>query len=183
MVCGGARTEPDYFAGLLRARRNPAVNVKVIDEARDPDSVIRYASGYADRSPTGFDQIWCVLDVDEFSFRAAVPAARRSGIRLAVSNPCFEVWLLLHHADVSGELANAQAAITKLVRHVPGYCKTRLRFEDFAAGVEAAVTRGRVLYAEGEGIGPNPSTGVWRLVEAIAIQPQLPAPSEPSSGV
>lgn len=44
-----------------------------------------------------YDHIWCVFDIDEHPF---VPEARQQArdnrIDVAVSNPCFELWLLLH---------------------------------------------------------------------------------------
>jgi hypothetical protein len=36
VVCGGAATEPDYFRGLKKERRNPAVRVVVEGKGVDP---------------------------------------------------------------------------------------------------------------------------------------------------
>ncbi len=47
------------------------------------------------------DEIWIVIDVDRYQDH--LPEVARlchgSGINLAVSNPCFEFWLLLHFRD------------------------------------------------------------------------------------
>lgn len=169
VVCGGRRTEPDYFKGLLLARRNPSVSVKVVAEPRDPLAVVAHARGYGERSRDDFDVVWCVLDVDQFDYTNVFTAARQAGIELAVSNPCFEVWLLLHHADVTAEINDARRAAVMLSRFVPGYDKTCVRFDDdFAQGVQQAVERGRSLLPDTTMLGSNPSTGVWRLVERIS---------------
>lgn len=166
VLCGGRRTEPDYFNGLRRMVRNGAVNVIVMTEPRDPESVVKRAAGTLRRKEA--DEAWCVLDVDDFRFDRAVPAARKSGVNLAVSNPCFEVWLILHHADLTGVVVDAKQAIERLRKYLPKYDKARMRFDqDFAHGVEEAIRRGRVLLPRPAGVGGNPSTGVWPLVEVI----------------
>jgi hypothetical protein len=46
------------------------------------------------------DEVWCVFDVDEHPKLAeARDQANANGIQLAVSNPCFELWLLLHFQE------------------------------------------------------------------------------------
>ena len=50
-----------------------------------------------------YDAVWCVFDVDEHPQIAdARQMARANGIELAISNPCFELWLLLHFRDSPG---------------------------------------------------------------------------------
>ena len=167
VVCGAKRTEPDYLTGLVRAARNPATVVKVVVRARDPKDVVGYARKYRESAADDFDQVWCVLDVDEFSFVDALAGARKDGTHLAISNPCFELWLLLHHAEVNVSLDGAADVVTRLKRCVPGYDKAALCFADFAPGVPDAVRRAQILASGDTELGPNPSTGVWRLVELI----------------
>ena len=49
------------------------------------------------------DEFWCVFDVEwpdnHPGLRPAVDLARAHGIYLAISNPCFEIWLALHLTD------------------------------------------------------------------------------------
>ena len=45
-------------------------------------------------------RIWCVFDFDEHpNLSQAITEAAQSGIDVAVSNPCFELWLVLHLQD------------------------------------------------------------------------------------
>lgn len=163
LVCGGEITEPRYFDGLKRAFRNPAVRVCVRKKGVDPLSLVEHATVVRDRHRDTFDEVWCVTDVDEFDVAPALRHASHHGIRMAVSNPCFELWLLLHFADHTATLPNAADAIRRLRAHVPDYCKHDLRFDRYRGGLTAAIRRARDL----EHLG-NPSSGVWRIAEAIA---------------
>ncbi|RZQ59801.1 RloB family protein [Amycolatopsis suaedae] len=162
VVCGGLVTEPAYFRGLKRDRRNPAVGVEVLAKGVDPLSLVRHA---AKRRDTGdFGQVWCVADVDEFDLGPAVVEARRAGVELAVSNPCFEYWLLLHFEACVAPLPAYGQVERRLRRHVPGYDKCALSFADYAAGVDNAVQRAA---DRGGDHRLNPSTGVGGLVSLI----------------
>nr|MDT0657637.1 RloB family protein [Micromonospora sp. DSM 115978] len=165
VYCGAARTEPDYFDGLRAAFRGTAVKVR--REAVAPEQLVRAADGFRRRHPGVYDEVWCVVDADEFDIEAAARQARRLGVKLAVSNPCFEVWLLLHHAACRSHCPRCGDVTARLRRRLPAYDKTRLRFADHADGVAAAVKRARELDPSGTDHSRNPSTGVWRLVELI----------------
>ncbi len=170
IVCGAQRTEPDYFTALKGNFRNPAVIVKIIAKPKDPDAVVGYASQIWKESPGDYDEVWCVLDVDHFCFDRAIPAARERKIDLAISNPCFELWLLLHCAQIAAPIPNAQDALFRLCKLVPGYDKSSLSFPDFSSGVRNAIERAKKLDPGSDGWSGNPSTGVWRLVERILPQ-------------
>lgn len=163
VVCGGKNTEPDYFRGLKKERRNPAVRVVVERKGVDPVSLIRFAA--QKRDALDCDQVWCVIDVDEFDMSKAVAAATKSDVNLAISNPCFEYWLLLHFELCTAPLTCFDDAERRLIKHLPRYDKSALRFADFATGVDGAIQRAR---ARCEALGTehtrNPSTGVWALV-------------------
>jgi len=167
IVCGAKSTEPAYLSGLRQAARNPAVAIKVVIHARDPKSVVKYAQKLRDQSPDDVDQVWCVLDVDEFEFREAISIAHKARINLAISNPCFEIWLLLHLLDATAPISGATGALRALKGVAPAYDKTKLRFDDFAKGVPDAIRRAQALPGSTEILGPNPSTGMWRLAGLI----------------
>lgn len=166
VVCGGKATEPDYFRGLKKERRNPAVRVVVERKGVDPVSLIRFAA--QKREHTGCDEVWCVIDVDEFDVSEAIAAATKKDVRLAISNPCFEYWLLLHFELCQAPLTCFDDVRTRLVKHLPRYDKSKLSFADFAPGVDDAVERARTrCEAVGTEHTRNPSTGVWALVRQV----------------
>lgn len=88
-------------------------------------------------------------------------------MRLVVSNPCFELWLLLHFVDHRGASASYRQLRPKLIKHVPEYDKCQLEFDQFAAGLEDAVDRAERLDPSGQDHDRNPSTGVWKLVRQV----------------
>jgi hypothetical protein len=65
------------------------------------------------KSDDEIDECWCVFDVEwpqnHPHLREAVQLAKDNGIRLAVSNPCFELWLILHFEDQTAHLNTDQA--------------------------------------------------------------------------
>ena len=109
VVCGGKRTEPDYFRGLKSHLRNPAVQIRLKPKVGAPRDLVEHARKIAPDGGDEFDEVWCVVDSDEFDLKQAVALAAKLNVRLAVSNPCFELWLLLHHQDCEAPLCDARA--------------------------------------------------------------------------
>lgn len=100
VVCGGRCTEPDYFRGLKGYLRNPAIQVRIKAKGRDPEDLVRYARTMAPVGADEFDEVWCVVDLDDYDLESTTALAAKLDVRLAVSNPCFELWLLLHYSGL-----------------------------------------------------------------------------------
>lgn len=158
VVCCG-QTEQAYLDGLKRLSR--PVTVKTIVKVGSPVQLVRHAVKLRQNDRGGFDEYWCVVDVDEFDVDEAVVEAESAGISLAVSNPCFEVWLIMHFAECAAGIASPKAALEKLRRHLPSYTKGVLDFTLLAERVDKAVERAKALG------GGNPSSDMWRLVEVV----------------
>jgi len=123
IVGEGQQTEPNYFYGLKRediVRDRFAVTVKR-GRGHSPEAVVRAAidlmKGAAQRREN-YDQVWCVIDVEgqekRQSLVEAITLAENNGIRLCLSNPSFEVWLLAHFERRAPYLLNADAAVREL---------------------------------------------------------------------
>ncbi|MET9529817.1 RloB family protein [Streptomyces sp. NPDC006649] len=159
IVCGRLR---DHL-------RNSAVSVVVRGKACSPTQLVTYARGQRDLNRGGYDEVWCVFDVDAFpDVSEAAALGRRHGIRVAVSNPCFELWLLLHFADHHAYADTYKRLLPLLQKHVPGYDKTRVEFATYRDGLAKAGERARALDPTGDEHTRNPSTGVWRLTDRMA---------------
>jgi len=179
VVCEGKVSEPQYCEGFRLARGATTVRVRVEAPGGDPLSLVERAIEIRDEAAARakrerdenlkIDEVWCVLDVDEHArLTEARTLARREGIDLAVSNPCFELWVLLHFADHTAHLTAGQAA-RALRKHIPQYDK-QLRFEVLEPGYPEAVRRATTLdryHADLGQDGANPSTGAYRLTERI----------------
>ena len=86
------------------------------------------------------DEFWILIDSDHHfqpnhcaGTVRSLDAARQSGFGIAVSNPCFEVWLLLHLVPLSSaDTFSSPAAVeTRLRAQLGGYNKTRLPVANF----------------------------------------------------
>jgi hypothetical protein len=94
--------------------------------------------------------------------------ARDNGIELAISNPCFELWLLLHFRESPG-MQNRRKLSEMLVKHVPGYDKD-VNYAVYSNGYPHAVSRAEKIAKAAESAGEsgrNPSTDVYKLTEII----------------
>lgn len=168
IVCGGRETEKQYLQGLRNAERNPAVRVVIKTNPRSPTEVVKYADKLRRQAPDEFDEVWCVFDVDEFhDIGRAISVAEKQRIGVAVSNPCFELRLLLHFDRRTAHCPSYGALLPLLRKHVPAYDKAALDFQDYADFVTDACERARALDPTGRRHAFNPSTGVWQVVELV----------------
>lgn len=170
VVCGADKTESAYLSGLRDQQGVRSVDVRIVERPKSPDQVVEYARDHCDYRD--FDETWCVVDVDHYEtdgqkITAASAVAAKAGIRLAVSNPCFEYWLLLHHAYTDAPFPRCDAVESRLCGYMPSYNKTALQFSDFADGVDEAITRAKRRDPSGTAYKLNPSSGVWVLVESL----------------
>ncbi|WP_433366211.1 RloB family protein [Streptosporangium sp. CA-115845] len=163
ILCEG-KTEKDYFTGM-RSRRGPQIDVDV--PKGDHLAKVREA---VDRVSSDYDAVWCILDTEldgELTAEMTREAGKSGRVRLGLSTPCFELWLILHHADCARPFQSADAAKKKLKKIVPSWSEKNTRFSDFSAGVGAACDRAQKLSPDGRNPLKNPSTNVWELVSGI----------------
>lgn len=171
IVCGAEGTEPQYIRSLNSYLCNRAVHVKVIKKGRSPSQVVSHGIKVATTINDSYDQLWCVVDVDDFDdLDVAARKVARSPIPtvLVVSNPCFELWPLLHFVDHRSHIDSPAHALRLLCKHIAGYDKKILDFARvYASGIGDAIERAKSLEPTGEATDVNPSTNVWRLVLAM----------------
>ena len=135
------------------------------------------------------DQLWLLLDTDHYTtgthlrtFTETLRDARQNGVEVALSRPCFELWLLLHHADEHGvRLLPDASAVEKALRDQLGsYNKTNLNSEHFPLkSVRLACERASRLdlIVEGGEIPQQNTTRLyllWKSVISKALPSQLP---------
>ena len=117
---------------------------------------------------------WCVFDVEapkqHHGLNDAFQMARDNGIGVAISNPCFELWLILHYAEHSRWISNQKA---RSIRHEhDGSTGKQLDSSAYMQRREAAVRRARRLAeahesAERNFPQDNPSSSVYLLLDAV----------------
>lgn len=181
VVCEGKVTEPEYFKAFQHEVRNRLVHVEIDKQAGVPLTVVNRAidmDGEAKaeakrrrEDDLKYDDVWCVFDVDEHpNLTEALDLANRSGVKVALSNPCIELWALLHFQEQNEQIHRHEAQ-RALKAHLPRYDKV-LDFDKMKASYEKAVERARSLQKKAEATGDpirNPSTAVYLLTELIRI--------------
>lgn len=174
IVCGGTETEPNYFNALRRELRLGTVDVKVVGTRYDPLNVVDWAIANRRQTAYPFDEVWGVLDAENLaenpSFWKAVDKARGNRIFLAVSNPAFEYWYLLHYRETTQPFNDASHVINALRCFIPDYAKNADVYSLVSQYTDIAIERATRLLANHPDAGqdyPNPSTSVHALVVSL----------------
>ena len=108
----GERTEKIYFEALRAYARNSRVHIKILERDEEnrhnsaPEYVLEQLTQYkTEHALEQDDELWLVIDRDDWKLTAlrvvAQKCAQDAAFHMALSNPCFELWLLLHLEDVS----------------------------------------------------------------------------------
>jgi len=182
VFCEGQRTEPDYLKALKResaVRDAASVDIRIHDDTLGaaPLTLVEAAADVrAQVSGEGseIDEVWCIFDVEwpqnHPNLKKALDLAKASNVKVAVSNPCFELWLLLHFHDQTAWL-DTSAAKRWVRRHDPNGGKSLDGATYMPRRAEAA-NRARLLEERHRGDGTkfphdNPSSGMYRFLEAV----------------
>lgn len=160
------------------------------DCGSDPVSVVGRAEQHfrdVDRQKgiDNYDRIFCVFDKDEHEehgqkFSQALSKIRQNNFRgvtfsAITSNPCFEVWAILHYELVTrpliapGNNTAAQEAVSYLKQYIPEYEKGKKDlFSIIGHETERAINYAKRLSDHNAGSGSvNPSTQMHELVEYL----------------
>lgn len=127
IACEGSVRERDYFERFEVLSTRITVDLisdvdeygnVVISSKSSPEHVLNRAQVYADNTNlVSGDQMWIVVDVDRWPEEQLSVLAQECysrGWNLAVSNPCFEVWLCYHmETDISDEGRERDSAFFK----------------------------------------------------------------------
>lgn len=182
IFCEGERTEPEYLNALKMqpfVRDVAAVDLRVATGhgGSVPRTLVALAVDARDRAmaeDAEIDEFWCVFDVEwprnHPGLREAIEEASRSRVQVAVSNPCFELWLVLHFQEYGAWLDTDQAC--KLRQRLDGSKDKGLDAARYMPFVTAAADRAVRLDDRHQQDGTrfpdtNPSSGMHRLLAAI----------------
>ena len=194
IVTEGEKSEPKYFAHF-RTRQNN-IEVRVVPNSRngsktDYASLIRKAIKICKDdglSPSIGDSVWIIADAD-VNYQAAdavnkknaalSEARKKAGnesFKLILSNPCFELWYLLHLRYTTAHFSDYDAVRKALEQAgVTDYEKHNDLYERLVSYTSEAIDRSKRLekFHTGNGfplplgIDANPYTEVYKLVERL----------------
>jgi hypothetical protein len=175
----GQKTEPIYLTHWSRVYREHVL-VTIDDFHGTPLALVRTAAARRDADlrearrghGDAYSDYWCVFDIDEHPHvREALELATSNGIHVAVSNPCIELWFLLHFQDQHAAIHrhDAQRRSTEYLNC--GKTPTSAALASLASQYEDARRRAQALDRkhdlDGSPARSNPSSEAWRLVEGI----------------
>lgn len=200
ILCEGANTEKWYFEKWIDLRKEASshspIEVIYLEKTgvdRDisfPGRLIEMANQYKKDPSTGFDderdQIIAVFDADIFEDRSAryddiVKQAEDSNISLAVTNPSFELFLLLHYENsyqkiiypnaskiLKNEKEGAKRYISVKLTNISGInAKSNYRIGDLAKNVDIAIAQEINLNQDIHKCKGNLTSNVGQIIKKI----------------
>lgn len=173
------KTEKTYFNEFNRKQREYTIQFCKGDDT-DPvhivDEAIRSMNNSDFESDFG-DIAFAVMDTDfgkEIQISEARKTAENNGVNLILSNPCFEIWLLLHFRYSTRSYYNNNEVIDTLKTEWPEYRKNIASYDTIADRLGNAMVNAERLKRYHENVNSNesiefcnPSTDVYRVVKVI----------------
>ena len=137
----GKDTERIYFKALAKEYTNPRVHVHILERSEDeqnnssPEHVLEQLNDYKIQYELeADDELWLVVDKDRWTeamlSRVATECSQEVAMHMALSNPCFELWLLLHMEDAASlttEEKKQWMENRRKSKNADPYLKVRLR--------------------------------------------------------
>lgn len=193
----GEFTEKIYFEALRKHARNSRVHIKILERDEEnrhnssPEYVLGQLTQYKLENPIEQDdELWLVIDKDKWTAKSIRAVAQRcaqdSSYHLALSNPCFELWLILHIIDASlesdeekvkmlknrKEKKNADPYLKRKLRALLGsYNESNYDADQLVLQVAEAITRAETLDKNKKARWPQGlGTHVYKLAKSITNQ-------------
>ena len=176
IFCEGELTDVDYLEALKdlpETQENAEIRIDYETAGSVPKTLV-LAAADAQGVEDEIDEFWCVFDVEwpgnHPQLDDTLELANARGIRVAVSNPCFEYGRILHFEQPMKWLKTKQAVELRSQldgssgKEVDGAKYMPLR----ARALRRADFMGR-MHARSHIVFPydNPSSGMYTLLEAI----------------
>lgn len=193
----GEFTEKIYFEALRKHARNSRVHIKILERDEEnrhnssPEYVLGQLTQYKLENPIEQDdELWLVIDKDKWTAKSIRAVAQRcaqdSSYHLALSNPCFELWLILHIIDASlesdeekvkmlknrKEKKNADPYLKRKLRALLGsYNESNYDADQLVVQIAEAITRAETLDKNKKARWPQGlGTHVYKLAKSITNQ-------------
>lgn len=163
VFCEGA-TEKSYVQELRRRYRSPIRIVTICEGQSITNALIGREVKKEKVSPTDHIETFLMYDRDVPEVNARIEAC--DGIKIC-SNPCIELWFLLHSAEQHSSLGTDECirSLKNSAKEWNSYKKGELSAPQSNLlwnNRSCAIQRAKSLVE-----GSNPSTGVYKLLESI----------------
>lgn len=130
-VVGDGQTEKIYFDKLkeVEGLRNVSLKPDL------PKNVGNY-KGVFDKAESlyeqGYDEVYCLIDMDKVlsdntlaKYLTDKKRIEKKGMIVFESNPCIELWFLLHFVRTTKFFSNCESVEKELRKYLPNYAKTQ----------------------------------------------------------
>ena len=177
IACEDTHAVKQYFA-RFRTRRVQFIVLPTEDGRSSPKDVLARLDSFRQTEVTEEgDLFWICIDTDHWvqanhfqNLREVLQQCRQKNYDVAINNPCFELWLLLHFEECRSSVAVSCSDVIGALRRAAGsYQKSKcaqLAIEP--SQVHRAVTRAKTMDTDPEDILPSrPITRVYRLMELL----------------
>lgn len=170
ILCEGEQTEVNYFNQF----RLSSASVKSVGVGRSSYKLLLKALQII-KNGKEHDQYWLVFDRDEETnsvkqIKDSFLQAKKENVKIALSNPCFELWYALHYKKYNNAV-NAKDLIKLLKKEMKGYNKkSSNHYEELISKQDIAIKNANDLFTNYSDYIPekaNPSTTVFQLVEEL----------------
>ena len=193
IVCEGEKAEPSYFCSLIDCLDLRTAEVQVCaDSGSAPISVVEFGIRILNVD-SDFDQIYFVFDKDSHaSYASALSRVKNlrkkrtynnKSISAITSNPCFEVWFLMHYQAYTRPItaAGGRSACENVIRVLKKFPEfynynkgNRNLFELSVGRLEEAKQNSEQVLKLCEASGTsihygNPTTLVHKLISALQL--------------
>jgi len=177
IVCEGQKTERIYFNRYKERKSGLRIETQN-SNITDPANLVKFALRQIEKYDLDLDngdQVWCVFDTDRNTDENIRKAESLAGtkVKLCLSNPCFEIWYLIHFGYFNNTISTAELQ-RKLKTYIKDYEKTKDCFNLLLAKRDDAIKYAKKLNQEHQtaktkllSTKSNPSTQVVQLVEYI----------------
>lgn len=151
ILCEG-ETEVNYFLGLKSdeemKRRLVSVDVDIYQpDNYSPKGLVEEAKRKIKEARSEkniYDNVWVVFDRDQHPYlHDAFQTAKANKIRVAFSNVCFELWILLHFERMLRPEDECDNVKVHVKRNYPDYEKSGSHYERLKDKVLTAIQNGK----------------------------------------
>ncbi|MEV4037185.1 RloB family protein [Streptomyces umbrinus] len=111
-------------AAASSSRRKP---LPLVEDAIAKQAEVKRAAKRAGLKPEDWNwpQVWCLFDRDQHrDIPTAFAQAKRAGVYVAYSHPCFELWRLLHYQDYTSTFGGVCDGAAGLLKRQRGFAET-----------------------------------------------------------
>ena len=167
----GPKREKEYFEFFQQSSQR--IKIRVLppqNNASAPNHFLPRAQEYEETIGLSTnDSLWFVSDRDRWEERVlrdiATTCDEHTNWQLAISNPCFEVWLFLHLQDMTETQAGSPK---EFKRALDALLPSGYQVEVFAPCIKEAIQRAKANDSNPDHFMPNlPGTKVYLLAEQM----------------